>query len=62
MCYTHLIKEDLVLIEEYHECDISNRKNSERLKHGHETIYRIIRRLNKGLSAIEVYFEYQKQS
>src|SRR5699024_6826578 len=59
MSYTHLTKTELVFIEEYHEFGFSGRKIAERLKRSHETIYRIIRKLNTGMTAIEVYLEYQ---
>lgn len=59
MSYTHLTKTELVFIEEYHAFGLTGRKIAEKLNRSHETIYRIIRKLKKGLTAIEVYLEYQ---
>src|SRR5699024_1956857 len=59
MSYTHLTKTELVFIEEYHAFGLTGRKIAEKLKRGHEAIYRVIRKLNTGLTAIEVYLEYQ---
>src|SRR5699024_4626727 len=59
MSYTHLTKTELVFIEEYHAFSLTGRKIAKKLKRGHEAIYRVIRKLNTGLTAIEVYLEYQ---
>ena|SRR5699024_9230799 len=59
MSYTHLTKTELVFIEEYHEFGLSGRKIAKKLKRGHEAIYRVIRQLKKGLTAIDVHLEYK---
>src|SRR5699024_6971009 len=59
MSYTHLTKTELVFIEEYHAFGLSGRKIAKKLKRGHETIYRIVRELNEGFTAIGIYFQYQ---
>src|SRR5699024_8070459 len=59
MSYTHLTKTELVFIEEYHAFGLSGRKIAKKLKRGHETIYRIVRQLNEGFTAIDIYFQYQ---
>src|SRR5699024_2253595 len=59
MSYTHLTKTELVFIEEYHAFGLSGRKIAKKLKRGHETIYRIVRQLNEGFTAIEIDFQYQ---
>lgn len=59
MSYTHLTKTELVFIEEYHEFGLSGRKIADKLKRGHESIYRVIRQLTKGFTAIEIYLQYQ---
>ena len=59
MSYTHLTKTELVFIEEYHEFGLSGRKIAKKLKRGHEAIYRVIRKLKKGLTAIDVHLEYK---
>ena len=60
MSYTHLTKTELVFIEEYHEIGLSGRKIAKKLTRGHEAIYRVIRQLNKGLNAIDIYRQYKK--
>ncbi len=59
MSYTHLTKTELVFIEEYHEFGLSGRKIANKLKRGHEAVYRVIRQLKEGLTAIDVYLQYQ---
>lgn len=59
MSYTHLTKTELVFIEEYHEYGLSGRKIAKKLKRGQEAIYRVIRQLNKGLTAIDVHLKYK---
>lgn len=59
MSYTHLTKTELVFIEEYHEFGLSGRKIAEKLKRGHEAIYRVIRQLKQGFTAIEIHLKYQ---
>lgn len=59
MSYTHLTKTELVFIEEYYHFGLNGRKIAERLKRGHETIYRILRQLAKGLTAFEIHLQYQ---
>ena len=53
MSYTHLTKTELVFIEEYHEFGLSGRNIARKLKRGHEAIYRVIRQLKKGLTAMD---------
>lgn len=60
MSYTHLTKTELVFIEEYHEIGLTGRKIAKKLTRGHETIYRVIRQLKKGLKAIDIYRQYKK--
>ncbi len=59
MSYTHLTKTELVFIEDYHGIGLSGRKIAKKLKRGHETIYRVIRQLKKGLNAIDVHLKYK---
>lgn len=54
MSYTHLTKTELIFIEEYHAFGLSGRKIAKKLKRGHESVYRIIRQLKKGLTAIDI--------
>lgn len=58
MSYTHLTKTELVFIEEYHEFGLSGRKIANKLKRGHEAVYRVIRQLKEGLTVIDVYLQY----
>src|SRR5690625_69374 len=60
MSYTHLTKTELVFIEEYHNFGLSGRKIAKKLRRGHEAIYRVIRRLKQGLTAVDVYRQYKK--
>src|SRR5699024_12318143 len=59
MYYTHHTKTELVFIEQYHAFGLSCRKIAKKLKRGHEPIYRIVRQLNEGFTAIDIYFQYQ---
>ncbi|WP_289890907.1 hypothetical protein [Virgibacillus pantothenticus] len=59
MSYTPLPKTELVFIEEYHEFGLSGRKIANKLRRGHEAVYRVIRQLKEGLIAIDVYIQYQ---
>lgn len=59
MSYTHLTKTELIFIEEYHLFGLSGHQIADKLKRGHESIYRIIRQLKKGFTAIEIYLQYQ---
>src|SRR5699024_4173473 len=59
MSYTHLTKTDMEYIEDYHAIGLSGRKIAKKLKRGHETIYRVIRQLKKGLNAIDVHLKYK---
>lgn len=43
------------IIEEYHEIGLTGRNIAKKLTRGHETIYRVIRQLKKGLKAIDIY-------
>ncbi|GIP65361.1 hypothetical protein J32TS6_39160 [Virgibacillus pantothenticus] len=49
MSYTPLPKTELVFIEEYHEFGLSGRKIANKLRRGHEAVYRVIRQLKEGL-------------
>lgn len=60
MSYTHLTKTELIFIEEYHKFGHSGRKIAQNLKRGHETIYRIIRQLSKGFTALDIYLQYKE--
>lgn len=60
MSYTHLTKTELIFIEEYHETGLSGRKIAGKLKRGHEAVYRVVRQLKRGLTAIEIYLQYQE--
>ena len=60
MSYTHLTKTELVFIEEYHHFGLSGRKIAKKLERGHEAIYRVIRRLKQGLTAVDVYRQYKQ--
>ncbi|MET3682903.1 IS30 family transposase [Alkalibacillus flavidus] len=59
MSYTHLTKTELVFIEEYHAFGLSGRKIAKKLKRGHESVYRIIRKLAEGMTAKEIHLQYQ---
>src|SRR5699024_9916235 len=59
MSYTHLTKTELVFIEEYHEFGLSGRKIAKKLKRGHEAIYRVIRQLKQGFTAIDIHLRYR---
>src|SRR5699024_3588591 len=59
MSYTHLTKTELVFIEDYHGIGLSGRKNANKLKRGHETIYRVIRQLKKSLHEIDEHLKYK---
>lgn len=59
MSYTHLTKTELIFIEKYHLFGLSGHQIADKLKRGHESIYRIIRQLKKGFTAIEIYLQYQ---
>lgn len=60
MSYTHLTKTELVFIEEYHEFGLSGRNIARKLKRGHEAIYRVIRQLKKGLTAMDIHLQYRR--
>jgi len=60
MSYTHLTKTELIFIEEYHSFGLKGRQIADKLQRGHETIYRIIRKLKQGQTAIEIYLEYKQ--
>jgi len=61
MSYTHLIKTELVFIEEYHFFGHSGRTIAKKIKRGHEAVYRVIRQLKKGFTAFDIYLRYQMQ-
>ncbi len=60
MSYTHLTKTELIFIEEYHSFGLSGRAIAKRIKRGHEAVYRVIRQLGKGLTALDVHLQYKK--
>lgn len=60
MSYFHFTKTELVFIEEYHSLDHSGRKIANKLKRGHETIYRITRQLKNGFTALDIYLQYKE--
>lgn len=60
MSYTHLTRTELIFIEEYFTIGLNGREIAEKLKRGHEAVYRVIRQLKKGKTAIEFYLEYKK--
>lgn len=60
MSYTHLTKTELIFIEEYHAIGLKGRHIAKKLGRGHETIYRIIRQLKQGQTAIEIYLKYKQ--
>src|SRR5699024_8517014 len=57
--YTYLTKTELVFIEEYHELGHTGRKIAKKLQRGHETIYRVIRQLGQGMTAMDIFLQYQ---
>jgi len=59
MSYTHLTKTELVFIEEYHYFGHSGRRIAKKLKRGHESIYRVIRQLKDGFTALDIYLQYK---
>lgn len=59
MYYTDLTKTELVFIGEYHQFGLSGRKIAEKLKGGHEAVYRVIRQLKKGLTSIDIHLAYK---
>src|SRR5690625_1412842 len=60
MSYTHLTKRELIFIEEYNEIGLKGRQIASKLERGHEAVYRIIRQLKEGKTAIEIYLQYKK--
>src|SRR5699024_4515752 len=60
MSYTHLTKTELIFIEEYHKLNLYDREIAEKLHLGHEAVYRVIRKLKKCSTAIDVYSQYKK--
>lgn len=58
MSYTHLTKTEIIFIEEYFTLGLKGRTIAKRLQRGHEAVYRIIRQLKAGKTAIEIYQEY----
>lgn len=60
MSYTHLTKTELIFIEEYFAINLNGREIAERLKRGSEAVYRVIRQLKKGETAIDIYRQYKK--
>src|SRR5699024_11936282 len=60
MSYTHLTKTELIFIENYHAIGMKGRQIAEKLRRGHEAIYRVLRQLNAGKTAIDIYIQYKK--
>lgn len=60
MSYTHLTKTELIFIKKYHAIGMKGRQIAENLRRGHEAIYRVIRQLKAGKTAIEIYIQYKK--
>jgi len=60
MSYTHLTKTELIFIEKYHAIGMKGRQIAEKLRRGHEAIYRVLRQLKAGKTAIEIYIQYKK--
>src|SRR5690625_4707998 len=60
MSYTHLTKTELIFIEEYYTIGFKGRQIAEKLQRGHESIYRVIRQLKEGKTAIDIYHQYKK--
>lgn len=59
MSYNHLTKTELIFIEKYHTFGLTGRKIAKKIKRGHETVYRIIRLLKQGLTALEIHLRYK---
>src|SRR5690625_4875228 len=60
MSYTHLTKTELIFIEKYHAIGMKGRQIAEKLRRGHEAIYRVLRQLKAGKTAVEIYIQYKK--
>src|SRR5690625_5037171 len=60
MSYTHLTKTELIFIEEYFSIGYKGHKIATKLGRGPETVYRIIRKIKQGKTAIEIYSEYKQ--
>src|SRR5690625_6756666 len=60
MSYTHLTKTELIFIEEYFSIGYKGHKIATKLGRGPETVYRIIRKINQGKTAIEISSEYKQ--
>src|SRR5690625_5674213 len=61
MSYTHLTKTELIFIEEYFSIGYKGHKIATKLGRGPETVYRIIRKIKQGKTAIEIYSEYKQK-
>lgn len=59
MSYIHLTKTELIFIEEYHFFGHSGRTIAKKIKRGHEAIYRVIRQIKKGFTALDIYLRYK---
>jgi len=55
MSYTHLTKTEL----KFFSIGLKGRQTAGKLKRGHESIYRVIRQLKEGKTAIEIYLQYK---
>lgn len=60
MSYTHLIKIEHIFIEEYFSIGLNGRQIGKKIKRGHEAVYRVIRQLKEGKTAIKIYQQYKK--
>lgn len=60
MSYTHLTKTELIFIEEYHAFGLKGREIARKLHRGHEAVYRIIRQIKAGKTAIDIYLGYKE--
>lgn len=58
MSYTHLTNTEIIFIEEYFLIGLKGREIAKRLQRGHESVYRIIRQLKTGKTAVEIYLAY----
>lgn len=59
MTYTHLNKDELVMIEAYYHQNIAVTTISGRLKRSRMTIYNVINFLKEGHTALEYYQQYK---
>ena len=60
MTYTHLITDELVMIESYYHQNIPVAQIAERLNRSRQPIYNVINFLKSGHSALDYYTQYKK--